>query len=154
MAFQIANCPNCNGELQISEEVNFIKCMYCAEDIVIEEMIGEHASMVDIRGGAREEYDTTDFIVANTKANREKKFYTDEYSLRTARILWWFWVIGLCGLHRCYLRFHATGGIWFLTVGFGFWGQWIDYFRLEDLVEEANSRTWDYNFVGSKIFDW
>ncbi len=39
MAFQAAKCPNCNGELQVPDDRDIVKCMYCGNDIVVREAI-------------------------------------------------------------------------------------------------------------------
>jgi len=39
MSFKAAKCPNCAGELQLPEDRDSVKCMYCGSDIVVREAI-------------------------------------------------------------------------------------------------------------------
>ena len=39
MKFVAAKCPSCNGELQIPDNKDFVKCMYCGVDIRVREVI-------------------------------------------------------------------------------------------------------------------
>lgn len=39
MTFKAAKCPNCAGELQVPEERDSVKCMYCGSDIIVREAI-------------------------------------------------------------------------------------------------------------------
>jgi hypothetical protein len=39
MKFFPAICPQCNGELQIPEELEFVKCIYCGVDIKVREVL-------------------------------------------------------------------------------------------------------------------
>lgn len=39
MEFKAARCPNCNGDLQLPENLVTVKCMYCQSDIIIKDAI-------------------------------------------------------------------------------------------------------------------
>lgn len=39
MSFKPAKCPNCAGDLQVPEDRDTVKCMYCGSDIVVREAI-------------------------------------------------------------------------------------------------------------------
>ena len=39
MKFIPAKCPSCNGELQVPDDRDFVKCMYCGVDIKIRETV-------------------------------------------------------------------------------------------------------------------
>lgn len=39
MNFKPAVCPNCNGDLQLPEEKDYVKCLYCGTTIVVQEAI-------------------------------------------------------------------------------------------------------------------
>ena len=60
-------------------------------------------------------------------------------SKRTAYLLWFFWVIGLCGLHRIYIGKVATGILWLLTGGLLMIGQIVDLFTLGMQVDILNN---------------
>lgn len=59
------------------------------------------------------------------------------YKIDTARLLW---VLSLFipGLHRFYLGKWGTGLLYLFTGGFGLIGTVIDYFRLPEMVADAN----------------
>ena len=40
MAFKAAICPQCAGALQVPDDRDFIKCMYCGVDIAVRQAIG------------------------------------------------------------------------------------------------------------------
>lgn len=48
MAFKAAKCPNCAGELQVPDERNTVKCMYCGSDIIVREAIKAAVAGVNI----------------------------------------------------------------------------------------------------------
>lgn len=39
MNFKSANCPSCGGNLQLPDNLNTVKCMYCGVDIVVQDAI-------------------------------------------------------------------------------------------------------------------
>lgn len=39
MTFKAAKCPNCAGDLQVPEDRDTVKCMYCGSDIIVREAI-------------------------------------------------------------------------------------------------------------------
>ena len=39
MNFKAARCPTCGGALQIPEDLNTVKCMYCGGEIIVREAI-------------------------------------------------------------------------------------------------------------------
>jgi TM2 domain-containing membrane protein YozV len=55
-----------------------------------------------------------------------------------AYLFWLPCLVGLCGLHRFYLRRYATGVIWLLTFGLFGMGQVIDLFLINGMVREEN----------------
>ena len=64
---------------------------------------------------------------------------------RTGGLAFFLWLgcfIGLCGLHRFYLRKPISGLIYIFTFGLLGIGQVIDLLRLGGLVREANSERW------------
>jgi len=39
MAFRAATCPTCAGELQVPDDRDVVKCMYCGNDVIVREAI-------------------------------------------------------------------------------------------------------------------
>ncbi|AVA22781.1 TM2 domain-containing protein [Rhizobium sp. NXC24] len=56
----------------------------------------------------------------------------------TAFLLWAFWAIGICGLHRFYLGRTWTGLLWLFTFGLIGFGTLFDLFFLGSMVRQAN----------------
>ena len=54
--------------------------------------------------------------------------------------LWCLFLLGLAGVHRIYLGKYGTGILWMLTFGLFGIGQFIDLFRMKQLVRDANVR--------------
>lgn len=54
--------------------------------------------------------------------------------------LWCLFFLGLAGVHRIYLGKHGTGILWLLTFGLFGIGQFVDLFRMKELVRDANVR--------------
>jgi tetratricopeptide (TPR) repeat protein len=48
MSFKPAKCPNCAGDLQVPEDRDTVKCMYCGSDIVVREAIKDAVGTVNI----------------------------------------------------------------------------------------------------------
>ena len=48
MSFKAAKCPNCAGDLQVPEDRDSVKCMYCGSDIIVREAIKAAAAGVNI----------------------------------------------------------------------------------------------------------
>lgn len=48
MSFKAAKCPNCAGDIQVPEERDTAKCMYCGSDIVVREAIKLAASEINL----------------------------------------------------------------------------------------------------------
>lgn len=48
MTFKAAKCPNCAGELQLPDDRDSVKCMYCGSDIIVREAIKAAAGAVNI----------------------------------------------------------------------------------------------------------
>jgi len=48
MSFKAAKCPNCAGDLQVPEDRDSVKCMYCGSDIIVREAIKAAAASVNI----------------------------------------------------------------------------------------------------------
>ena len=57
-----------------------------------------------------------------------------------AYILWAFGLMGFCGIHRFYSGKIASGLIYFLTLGFFGFGQFIDLFLIPGMTRERNLR--------------
>lgn len=54
--------------------------------------------------------------------------------------LWCLFFLGLGGIHRIYLGKYGTGILWILTWGLLGIGQFVDLFRMRNLVQDANVR--------------
>ncbi|HEV7684876.1 MAG TPA: CFI-box-CTERM domain-containing protein [Pyrinomonadaceae bacterium] len=39
MTFKAANCPSCSGDLQVPDDRDVVKCMYCGENVIVREAI-------------------------------------------------------------------------------------------------------------------
>lgn len=48
MSFKAAKCPNCAGDLQVPDDRDNVKCMYCGSDIVVREVIQAAVGGVNI----------------------------------------------------------------------------------------------------------
>lgn len=48
MKFLPAKCPNCGGELQLPENIDRLKCMYCAGDIIVKEAVDQYSKIVNL----------------------------------------------------------------------------------------------------------
>ena len=57
-----------------------------------------------------------------------------------AYILWAFGLMGFCGIHRFYTGKIASGLIYFFTLGFFGFGQFIDLFLIPGMTREKNLR--------------
>ena len=57
-----------------------------------------------------------------------------------AYILWAFGLMGFCGIHRFYSGKIASGLIYFFTLGFFGFGQFIDLFLIPGMTRERNLR--------------
>ncbi|MGK7913307.1 MAG: TM2 domain-containing protein [Synechococcus sp.] len=58
----------------------------------------------------------------------------------TAYALWLLALCGLNGAHRFYLGKNVTGGLWFVTAGWLYIGQFIDLFLIPGMVNDYNLR--------------
>lgn len=54
--------------------------------------------------------------------------------------LWCLFLVGLAGVHRIYLGKYGTGILYLLTFGLLGVGQFVDLFRMNALVKDANVR--------------
>ncbi len=60
-----------------------------------------------------------------------------------AFLFWAACLVGVCGLHRFYLRRYISGVIWLLTFGLLGIGQLVDLFLINGMVREENAdRRW------------
>lgn len=57
-----------------------------------------------------------------------------------AYILWAFGLMGFCGIHRFYSGKITSGLIYFFTLGFFGFGQFIDLFLIPGMTKERNLR--------------
>lgn len=48
MSFKAAKCPNCAGDLQVPDDRDSVKCMYCGNDIIVRDAIKAAAGGVNI----------------------------------------------------------------------------------------------------------
>ncbi len=55
-----------------------------------------------------------------------------------AYLLWLTCLVGLCGVHRFYLRRYVTGALWLFTFGLLGVGQFIDLFLINGMVRDEN----------------
>ncbi len=39
MNFKPALCPSCGGKMQIPDDINIVKCMYCGVEVIVKEAI-------------------------------------------------------------------------------------------------------------------
>ncbi|MEI6155576.1 MAG: hypothetical protein WCQ90_15995, partial [Deltaproteobacteria bacterium] len=46
--FKAAKCPSCDGDIQVPDDRNTVKCMYCGNDIVIREAIKSAVSEINL----------------------------------------------------------------------------------------------------------
>ncbi len=72
MAFKVAKCPNCGGDLQVPDEKNTVKCMYCGSDIIAREAIKAAAAGVNIEN-----------LLSLAKAAFEAKNYQEAFDYYT-----------------------------------------------------------------------
>lgn len=59
-----------------------------------------------------------------------------------AYILWAFGLMGFCGIHRFYSGKITSGLIYFFTLGFFGFGQFVDLFLIPGMTRERNMRLW------------
>ena len=64
----------------------------------------------------------------------------DGYREGVAYGLWFASFLGFAGVHRIYLGKYATGILWWLTLGLGGIGTFVDLLRMKKLVRDANIR--------------
>ena len=57
-----------------------------------------------------------------------------------AYVLWLLGFVGLCGLHRFYVRRTGTGLLWLFSLGLLLFGQLIDFFLIPSMVREINQK--------------
>ena len=56
----------------------------------------------------------------------------------TSYLLWLFGLFGFSGIHRFYNKRPVTGILWLVTFGFLGFGQFVDLFLMDSMVEEHN----------------
>lgn len=61
-------------------------------------------------------------------------------STGVAYLLWFGWLMGLCGIHRFYAGKPLTGIIWLFTLGLLGIGQFIDLFLIPSMIAKANAQ--------------
>lgn len=62
------------------------------------------------------------------------------YKTSVGYALWCLFFVGLGGVHRIYLGKYGTGILWLMTAGLFGIGQFVDLFRMNQLVRESNVR--------------
>lgn len=70
----------------------------------------------------------------------------------TAYFWWSFSLIGLAGLHRCYLGKWNTGFIWFITFGLFGIGTIYDFLTLHTLVRQVSLKWYHRNHAPIYVF--
>jgi TM2 domain-containing membrane protein YozV len=55
-----------------------------------------------------------------------------------AFLFWAACLVGVCGLHRFYLRRYVSGFIWLFTLGLLGVGQFVDLFLINGMVRDEN----------------
>ena len=61
-------------------------------------------------------------------------------STSTSYLLWLIGLFGFSGIHRFYNKRPVTGFLWLVTFGFLGFGQFIDLFLMDSMVDEHNLR--------------
>lgn len=72
MTFTAAKCPNCAGDIQVPDDRDAVKCMYCGSDIVVREAIKAAAAGINLENLLR---------LADEATNSAN--YTEAYSYYT-----------------------------------------------------------------------
>lgn len=62
------------------------------------------------------------------------------YKTSVGYALWCLFFVGLGGVHRIYLGKYGTGILWLMTAGLFGIGQFVDLFRMKQLVRDSNVR--------------
>lgn len=85
MTFKDARCPNCGGELQLPDNKQKVKCMYCGSDILVQEAVSAAAGpkVENLMGLAR---------TAATASNHKEAYdyYTKVLELQPENCEAWF----------------------------------------------------------------
>jgi TM2 domain-containing membrane protein YozV len=63
----------------------------------------------------------------------------EEKSIQSAYIFWGAGLLGLCGLHRCYLGDAGMGALYCCTLGICCVGQLADLVTMDNLVRASNA---------------
>ena len=66
-----------------------------------------------------------------------------EVNAGTAYLLWALGFFGICGIHRFYLGSPVSGSIWLFTLGFCYFGQFIDLFLIPSMAQQRNRYLWE-----------
>jgi tetratricopeptide (TPR) repeat protein len=76
MAFQAAKCPQCAGALQVPDDRDFIKCMYCGIDVAVRQAISlvnanekNYKSLGDVAYDAKNYAEAYDYFTRALEAN-------------------------------------------------------------------------------------
>lgn len=72
MNFQPAKCPNCGGQLQLPDDAEKVKCMYCTSDVIVIEAINAYKNEINL-----------DNIFALAEAAESSKNYKEAYDYYT-----------------------------------------------------------------------
>ncbi len=85
-------------------------------------------------------YSASMYSSDSSKPNLAKTHPIKYRSKAIAYALWFLGFFGANGVHRFYLEKNVTGALWFVTLGWFFFGQFIDLFLIPGMVDDYNLR--------------